>query len=321
MTWKLRWGLALPALGLILTMVGYVMGWEDVYGFSRLSFAYQGLTLYIPLIIIAALILASIPIAEKLKFPLISKWLHVCLLLLASSLAIVPIAWFYDFKALMYVVEDLRLGWYISLVGGFLTLIVSFWMIASPTNAKRENKSRIPTQSESKRTALLGKGLVVILLGIGSVLILLGFLSDWQTVSIYNERVAPHHLSYQDTFSGFDLAIGTMIDHGQYYSWPLLLLLPCVAAFLLFHVVEIVSHVPLFKNLKNQLGLISMTMLVITITTLLIFKSDFLFNHGFWMDASFESEIGIGWFLCIVGLLIAFLGNSISYAIENRNQM
>jgi hypothetical protein len=320
MTWKLRWGSALPALGLILAMVGYVIGWEDFYGFSKLSMYYQGLTLYIPLIIIAALILASIPIAEKLKFPLISKCLHVCLLLLTGSIAVTPIAWFYDIKAYGYDVDDLQLGWYISLVAGFLTLIVSFWLIASPTNAKRENISRIPIQCKSKRTALLGKGLVVILLGIGLVLILLGFLSDWQTVSVYNERVAPHHLSYQDTFSGFDLAIGTMIYHHQ-YSWPPLLLLPCVVAFLLFQIVGIVSHVPLFKNLKNLLGLFGMTVSVIALTTLLIFKSDFLFNHLSAMDASYDSEIGIGWFICIVGLLIAFLGNSISYAIENRNKM
>jgi len=320
MTWKLRWGLALPAFGLILTMVGYIIGWENFYGFSKLSMYYQGLTLYIPLTIIAALILASIPIAEKLKFPLISKCLHICLLLLAGSIAITPVAWFYDIKAYGHDVDDLQLGWYISLVAGFLTLIVSFWMIVSPINVKREDISRIPTQGKCKRIALLGKGLVVILLGVGLVLILLGFLSDWQTVSVYNERVAPHHLSYQDTFSGFDLAIGTMIHHDQ-YSWPLLLLLPCVVAFLLFQVVETVSHVPLFKNLRNQLGLIGMTILVTTLTTLLIFKSDFLFNHVFYLDASSDSETGIGWFICIVGLLIAFLGNLISYAIENRNKM
>jgi len=318
MTRKSRWASALSALGLILTMVGYIIGWEDYYGFSMLSIYYQGLALYIPLIIIAALILAFIPIAKKLGFPLISKCLHACLSLFAGSIAITPIAWFYDIKAYGYGVEDLQLGWYLSLVAGLLTLIVSFWMIASPTNVKRENISRIPTQGEGERTALLGKGLVVILLGIGLVLILLGFLSDWQTVSVYSERLVNHQLSYQDTFSGFDLAIGTIIAYHQ-YSWPPLLLLPCVVAFLLFQIVEIVSHIPFFRNLKNQFEIISMTALVITLTSLLIFKSDFLFNHLSAMDASYDSEIGIGWSLCIIGLLIAFSGNIISYAIENRN--
>jgi hypothetical protein len=319
MTWKSRWKLALSALGLILTMVGYIIGWEGHYGFSRLSIVYSGLALYIPLIIVAALIIASIPIAKKFGFPLISRCLHVCLPLFAGSIAITPIAWFYDIKAYGYGVEDLQLGWYLSLVAGLLTLIISFWMITSPTNVKRENISRIPTQGEGERTALLGKGLVVILLGVGLVLILLGFLSDWQTVSVYSERLVHHQLSYQDTFSGFDLAIGTMIDNHQ-YSWSPLLLLPCAVAFLLFQIVEIVRPLPLFKKLRNQFGITCMIVLTLVLTVLLIFESDFLFNHLSAMDVSYDSEIGIGWFLCIIGLLIALSGNLISYAIANRNQ-
>ena len=307
--------LEISVLGIILAFIGYVLSWEPFIGFSELGRDYPGISMYLPITYLISSILAVVLIILRLKISFIFRFFRVCQLILSGALASLPIIWLYDFQ-IYFSGSNLLMGWYLSFVGGVLVLIGSYLLMDVHVDAESKKMLKPKSTGANVKNTRIIRMAIALLFGVGAGFLLLGLQLEWEMLRRFND-MAGHNLSYQHSFSGLDFVIGLTINNRPWFL-NYLLLLPLTSALLIFRTIDVVHNFSFIRNLRKHLERICLITLAIGLTILLNFERNFPSNFV-GMDVSYEIETGIGWFFCLLGILIAFLGSLISYTISDKN--